>query len=39
MARLAALVPPPRHPLVRYYGAWAQIENDGVDVERHDGLL
>jgi Putative transposase len=23
MARLAALVPPPRHPLVRYYGAWA----------------
>lgn len=23
MARLAALVPPPRHPLVRLYGAWA----------------
>jgi hypothetical protein len=23
MARLAALVPPPRHPLVRFYGVWA----------------
>jgi hypothetical protein len=23
MARLAALVPPPRHPLVRFYGMWA----------------
>ncbi len=23
MGRLAALVPPPRYPLVRYYGAWA----------------
>jgi hypothetical protein len=23
MARIAALVPPPRHPLVRFYGAWA----------------
>lgn len=23
LARLAALVPPPRHPLVRFYGVWA----------------
>jgi Calcineurin-like phosphoesterase/Putative transposase len=23
LARLAALVPPPRHPLVRFYGGWA----------------
>jgi hypothetical protein len=23
IARLAALVPPPRHPLVRFYGVWA----------------
>jgi hypothetical protein len=23
MARVAALVPPPRHPLVRFYGVWA----------------
>ena len=23
LARLAALIPPPRHPLVRFYGVWA----------------
>jgi hypothetical protein len=23
LVRMAALVPPPRHPLVRFYGVWA----------------
>ena len=41
MARLAALVPPPRHPLVRYYGAWAphsQWRSSVVPVASHQTL-